>query len=118
MNKKYREIEIDGLFGCMKLSSFEEKLAITKNFIEKSYPDVNLERDISINFNYDEHLDEYSVTLEFYSLETEQERIERIKKEKRNRKIEKERILTELKKLLKDNPEFKDELVNLSKLYE
>ena len=87
-------------------SEVEEFFAQAKKTIKSSYPDVNIENDLTIDIQHDRFMDISSVSLEFQSEETESEKIDRINKDN----SEKERKLRELKKFLEENPEVIDEI--------
>ena len=105
--KKWRTFELTGYCYGMSLSAFEDMITQAKKTIKSSYPDVNIENDLTIDIHHNCHVDIISVSLEFQSEETELEKINRINKDN----AEKERKLRELKKFLEENPEVIDEIL-------
>ena len=104
--KKWRTFELTDYYYGMSISAFEDMITKAKKTIKSSYPDVNIENDltISVNNDYDGVIE---FCLEFQSEETEEEKINRINKDN----AEKERKLRELKKFLEENPEVIDEIL-------
>ena len=105
--KKWRTFELTDYYYGMSLSAFEDMITKAKKTIKSSYPDVNIENDLTIDIHHDCHIDVCSVSLEFQSEETESEKIDRINKNN----SEKERKLRELKKFLEESPEIIDEIL-------
>ena len=104
--KKWRTFELTDYYYGMSLSNFENMITQAKKTIKSSYPDVNIENDLTIDIQHNCY-DVISVSLEFQSEETEAEKINRINKDN----AEKERKLRELKKFLEENPEIIDEIL-------
>ena len=92
--KKWRTFELTDYYYGMSLSAFEDMITKAKKTIKSSYPDVNVENDLTIDIQHDHLMDISSV-------------IDRINKDN----TEKERKLRELKKFLKENPEVIDEIL-------
>lgn len=105
--KKWRTFELTGYYYGMSLSAFEDMITEAKKTIKSSYPDVNVENDLTIDIHHDSYIDVCSVSLEFQAEETELEKVDRFKKDS----TEKERKLREFKKFLEENPEIIDEIL-------
>lgn len=105
--KKWRTFELTDYYYGMSLSAFEDMITKAKKTIKSSYPDVNIENDLTIELHHECHLDIFSVSLEFQSEETDSEKIDRFNRDN----AEKERKLRELKKFLEENPEVIDEIL-------
>ena len=105
--KIWRTFELTDYYYGMSLSAFENMITKAKKTIKSSYPDVNIENDLTIDIQHDCLMDISSISLEFQSEETEAEKINRINKDN----AEKERKLRELKKFLEENPEIIDEIL-------
>ena len=105
--KKWRLFELTDYYSGMSLSAFEDMITQAKKTIKSSYPDVDVENDLTIDIQHNCHIDVFSVSLEFQSEETELEKINRINKDN----TEKERKLREFKKFLEENPEIIDEIL-------
>ena len=76
--KTWRTFELTDYYYGMSLSAFEDMITKAKKTIKSSYPDVNIENDLTIDIHHNCHMDIYSVSLEFQSEETESEKIDRI----------------------------------------
>ena len=105
--KIWRTFELTDYYYGMSLSSFEDMITQAKKTIKSSYPDVNVENDLTIEIQHNCHIDVFSISIEFQSEETELEKMNRINKVN----AEKERKLRELKKFLEENPEVIDEIL-------
>lgn len=104
--KKWRTFELTDYYYGMSLSAFEDMITQAKKTIKSSYPDVNVENDLTISVN-DDYDGVIEIHLEFQSEETELEKVDKLKKEN----AEKERKLREFKKFLEENPEVIDEIL-------
>ena len=78
---KWRTIELTDYYYGMSLSAFEDMITKAKKTIKSSYPDVNIENDLTIDIQHDRLMDVSSISLEFQSEETEAEKINRINKD-------------------------------------
>lgn len=88
---------------------FLQELKSAYKYIKKHYPEVK-DEDITVEFETD--ADYTPMKLTFSALETDEEYATRIALEKISKENMKKYQLQQLKKLLKENPELKEEFLN------
>lgn len=114
MERKYvsRKFEVNTGGSCyMNYDFLINNLTSVRNTIKEKYPEVK-DKDIEIEFEYDEHWDEAHIKLIFLSLETDKEYNERIAREEKKRYNENVAKLNSIREFLEANPEMKKEFLN------
>lgn len=87
---------------------FMKQLSRSYNIIKQQYPEVR-DKDITVEFDTDFSI---PMKLVFYAFETDEELATRIAIEKTAKENMKKCQIQQLKKLLAENPELKEELLN------
>ena len=108
----WRKFEVITSYSCyMNYDFFIKKLTSARNDIKKEYPNV-ADKDINVEFEYDENWEETNITLTFSSPETDKEYFERIAKEENERYNENIAKLNSIRDFLEANPDLKTEFLN------
>lgn len=106
-----RKFEVSTSGSYLNYDFFINNLTSVRNRIKEKYPEVN-DKDIEIEFEYDDAWDETQITLIFSSLETDEEQNRRLNNEEKQREREKGKMVSEIQSYLKLCPELKEELLN------
>ena len=96
--------------NCTDYPGFLQELKSAYKYIKKHYPEVK-DEDITVQFETES--DYVPMKLTFSAFETDEEYATRISLEKIAKENMKKYQLQQLKKLLKENPELKEEILNL-----
>lgn len=106
-----RKFEVSTSGSYLNYDFFINNLTSVRNTIKEKYPEVN-DKDIEIEFEYDDAWDETQITLIFSSFETDEEQNRRLNNEEKQREREKRKMMNEIQSYLKLYPELKEELLN------
>lgn len=107
-----RKFEVSTSGSCyLNYDFFINNLTSVRNTIKEKYPEVK-DKDIEIEFEYDDAWDETHIALMFSSLETDEEQNRRLNNEEKQREREKGKMMDEIQSYLKLYPELKEELLN------
>lgn len=106
-----RKFEVSTSGSYLNYDFFINNLTSVRNTIKEKYPEVN-DRDIEIEFEYDDAWDETHIALMFSSLETDEEQNRRLNNEEKQREYEKRKMMNEIQSYFKVYPELKEELLN------
>lgn len=106
-----RKFEV-GTSACyLNYDFFINNLTSVRSTIKEKYPEVK-DKDIEIEFEYDDAWDETHIALMFSSLETDEEQNRRLNDEEKQREYKKRKMMNEIQSYLKVYPELKEELLN------
>jgi hypothetical protein len=107
-----RKFEVSTSGSCyLNYDFFINNLTSVRNTIKEKYPEVK-DKDIEIEFEYDDAWDETHIILIFSSLETDEEYATRMTLEKTAKENMRKHQMQQLKKFLKENPDLKEEFLN------
>lgn len=107
-----RKFEVSTSGSCyLNYDFFINNLTSVRNTIKEKYPEVK-DKDIEIEFEYDDAWDETHIALMFSSLETDEEQNRRLNNEEKQREYEKRKMMNEIQSYFKVYPELKEELLN------
>ena len=106
-----RKFEVSTSGSYLNYDFFINNLTSVRNTIKEKYPEVN-DKDIEIEFEYDDAWDETQITLIFSSFETDEEQNRRLNNEEKQREHEKRKMVNEIQSYLKLYPELKEEILN------
>ena len=106
-----RKFEVSTSGSYLNYDFFINNLTSVRNTIKEKYPEVN-DRDIEIEFEYDDAWDETHIALMFSSLEIDEEQNRRLNNEEKQREHEKRKMMNEIQSYFKVYPELKEELLN------
>lgn len=90
------------------LSTFIDTLTRTRDKIKEKYPEV---KDTDITVEFENNVDNLPMSLTFSALETDEEYAERLVEEEERHLANKNRILKEFKRCLKEYPDIMQELL-------
>lgn len=106
-----RKFEVSTSGSYLNYDFFINNLTSVRNRIKEKYPEVN-DKDIEIEFEYDNAWDETQITLIFFSFETDEEQNRRLNNEEKQRELEKRKMMNEIQSYFKVYPELKEEFLN------
>lgn len=89
-------------------ATFLDALTRTRNKIKEEYPEI---KDTDITVEFENSVDNLPMSLTFSALETDEEYAERLVEEEEKHLANKNRILKEFKRCLKEYPDIMQELL-------
>ena len=109
--KIWQTVEAHGISAYNNYNTFMYQLNATRERIKELYPEVK-DEDIEVDISNGDYEGCIELTFEFSRFETVEEQNKRLNNEEKQRELEKEKIINEIKSFFKLHPELKEEILN------